>query len=76
MYEERPESFGEVVGLMQQMQECGQPPAELIQELAPDLKFGKCFFSIAYHTFHQLKDAQLDYLLYIRAQWHAGSQRG
>jgi len=40
VYEERPESFGEVVGLMQQMQECGQPPAELIQELAPDLKFG------------------------------------
>eukprot|EP00958_Prasinococcus_capsulatus_P013943 scaffold1446_cov391-Prasinococcus_capsulatus_cf.AAC.29 len=40
IYEERPDSFAEVVSLMQQMQECGQPPAELIQELAPDLKFG------------------------------------
>ena len=26
--------------LMQDMQECGQPPAEIVKELAPGLEFG------------------------------------
>ncbi|KAK3272408.1 Peroxisome chaperone and import receptor [Cymbomonas tetramitiformis] len=33
-------NFQAVVDLLQQMQECGQPPAELIKEMAPGVEFG------------------------------------
>ena len=41
VYETEPDNFPRLVELMQDMQECGQPPAEIIRELAPGLEFGK-----------------------------------
>ena len=37
VYENDPGNFTKIVELMQQMQECGQPPNEIVQELAPGL---------------------------------------
>ncbi|XP_010933673.1 peroxisome biogenesis protein 19-2 [Elaeis guineensis] len=37
VYENEPENFSKIVDLMQNMQECGQPPNDIVQELAPDL---------------------------------------
>ncbi|KAL9177968.1 hypothetical protein ABFS82_01G095000 [Erythranthe guttata] len=36
VYEAEPDNFNKVVELMQKMQECGQPPNDIVQELAPD----------------------------------------
>lgn len=36
VYENDPSNFNRVVELMQKMQECGQPPNDIVQELAPD----------------------------------------
>lgn len=36
-YDHDPENFSKIVDLMQKMQECGQPPSDIVQELAPDL---------------------------------------
>lgn len=36
VYESDPSNFTKIVDLMQKMQECGQPPNEIVQELAPD----------------------------------------
>lgn len=36
VYEKDPSNFNRVVELMQKMQECGQPPNDIVQELAPD----------------------------------------
>ncbi|XP_057804623.1 peroxisome biogenesis protein 19-2 isoform X2 [Salvia miltiorrhiza] len=36
VYEAEPENFNKIVELMQKMQECGQPPNDIVQELAPD----------------------------------------
>ncbi|KAF5460202.1 hypothetical protein F2P56_020086 [Juglans regia] len=36
LYENDPSNFNRVVELMQKMQECGQPPNDIVQELAPD----------------------------------------
>ncbi|KAI3453474.1 hypothetical protein Pfo_010137, partial [Paulownia fortunei] len=36
VYETVPENFNKIVELMQKMQECGQPPNDIVQELAPD----------------------------------------
>ncbi|RVX15360.1 Peroxisome biogenesis protein 19-2 [Vitis vinifera] len=36
VYENDPGNFTKIVELMQQMQECGQPPNDIVQELAPD----------------------------------------
>ncbi|XP_057510442.1 peroxisome biogenesis protein 19-1-like isoform X1 [Actinidia eriantha] len=36
VYETEPGNFNKVVELMQKMQECGQPPNDIVQELAPD----------------------------------------
>lgn len=36
VYETEPDNFNKVVELMQKMQECGQPPNDIVQELAPD----------------------------------------
>ncbi|KAG0488613.1 hypothetical protein HPP92_007198 [Vanilla planifolia] len=37
VYEEEPDNFPKIVDFMQKMQECGQPPTEILQDLAPDL---------------------------------------
>lgn len=37
VYDSDPDNFEAIVGLMQHMQECGQPPAEIVNELAPGL---------------------------------------
>ncbi|PKA46468.1 Peroxisome biogenesis protein 19-2 [Apostasia shenzhenica] len=37
VYEEEPDNFQKIVDLMQKMQECGQPPSDIVQELAPGL---------------------------------------
>lgn len=39
-YETAPGDFDSVVGLLQDMQACGQPPQEILKDLAPDLQFG------------------------------------
>ncbi|KAJ8526768.1 hypothetical protein K7X08_029245 [Anisodus acutangulus] len=36
VYEIEPSNFNKIVELMQKMQECGQPPNDIIHELAPD----------------------------------------
>ncbi|XP_027336167.1 peroxisome biogenesis protein 19-2-like isoform X1 [Abrus precatorius] len=36
VYENDPANFNKIVELMQKMQECGQPPNDIVQELAPD----------------------------------------
>ncbi|KAF8379233.1 hypothetical protein HHK36_028665 [Tetracentron sinense] len=37
VYDNDPGNFPKIVELMQKMQECGQPPNDIVQELAPDL---------------------------------------
>ncbi|XP_052208777.1 peroxisome biogenesis protein 19-2-like [Diospyros lotus] len=37
VYEAEPGNFNKIVELMQKMQECGQPPNDIVKELAPDL---------------------------------------
>uniref|UniRef100_A0A7S4R4K2 Peroxin-19 n=2 Tax=Ditylum brightwellii TaxID=49249 RepID=A0A7S4R4K2_9STRA len=39
VYETDPNNFSRLMELMQDIQEYGQPPAEIIKELAPDLEF-------------------------------------
>ena len=36
VYETDPGNFNKIVELMQKMQECGQPPNDIVQELAPE----------------------------------------
>lgn len=36
VYENEPGNFTKIVELMQKMQECGQPPKDIVHELAPD----------------------------------------
>ncbi|CAA2973144.1 peroxisome biogenesis 19-1-like [Olea europaea subsp. europaea] len=36
VYDSEPDNFNKIVELMQKMQECGQPPNDIVQELAPD----------------------------------------
>lgn len=36
VYEKEPSNFNKIVELMQKMQECGQPPNDILHELAPD----------------------------------------
>ncbi|XP_028751795.1 peroxisome biogenesis protein 19-2 [Neltuma alba] len=36
VYEKEPGNFNKIFELMQKMQECGQPPNDIVQELAPD----------------------------------------
>ncbi|GLJ04799.1 hypothetical protein SUGI_0003700 [Cryptomeria japonica] len=40
VYETQPDNFEKIVELMQKMQECGQPPSDIVQELAPGLDIG------------------------------------
>ncbi|CAM8984510.1 unnamed protein product [Rhodiola kirilowii] len=39
VYDTDPNNFTKIVDLMQKMQECGQPPNDIVQELAPDFDF-------------------------------------
>uniref|UniRef100_A0A0D6R2W2 Pex19 protein n=1 Tax=Araucaria cunninghamii TaxID=56994 RepID=A0A0D6R2W2_ARACU len=40
VYEMEPDNFEKIVELMQKMQDCGQPPSDIVQELAPGLELG------------------------------------
>ena len=40
VYDTEPDNFPRLMELMQDMQECGQPPSEIIKDLAPGLEFG------------------------------------
>lgn len=40
IYENTPDDFQKIVELMQKMQDCGQPPSDIIRELAPGLELG------------------------------------
>ncbi|KAJ8775326.1 hypothetical protein K2173_020330 [Erythroxylum novogranatense] len=37
VYDKEPDNFTKIVDLMQKMQECGQPPSDIVTELAPDI---------------------------------------
>jgi len=39
IYEKQPENVQEIMRLMKNMQECGQPPVELLKEIVPDMEF-------------------------------------
>ncbi|KAK9849121.1 hypothetical protein WJX84_003479 [Apatococcus fuscideae] len=41
VYDTRPENFAELLDLMHEMQACGQPPPEIVDELAPGLSLGE-----------------------------------
>ena len=41
VYETTPDDFSKVVDLMQNMQDCGQPPPDIVRELAPGLELGE-----------------------------------
>jgi peroxin-19 len=41
LYETEPDNYPRLLELFQDMQETGQPPAEIVKELAPGLEFGK-----------------------------------
>lgn len=40
VYETTPDDFPRIVDIMQHMQECGQPPSDIVQEIAPGLELG------------------------------------
>ncbi|KAL4439713.1 hypothetical protein ABPG75_002714 [Micractinium tetrahymenae] len=40
VYESSPSDFAQLIDLLQQMQQCGQPPQEIVDELAPGMQFG------------------------------------
>ncbi|GFS42249.1 peroxin 19-2 [Actinidia rufa] len=51
VYENEPENFNKIVEFMQKMQECGQPPSDIVQELAPDFdlsNLGQFFGTISW----------------------------
>ncbi|EQC29562.1 hypothetical protein SDRG_12571 [Saprolegnia diclina VS20] len=39
VYDTEPDNYTRLSDLMQEMQECGQPPSEIVKELAPGLQF-------------------------------------
>ncbi|DBA87289.1 hypothetical protein WJX77_009974 [Trebouxia sp. C0004] len=39
LYEQEPDNFPKLINLLQQMQACGQPPQEIVDEMAPGLHF-------------------------------------
>uniref|UniRef100_A0A0D9VJ52 Uncharacterized protein n=1 Tax=Leersia perrieri TaxID=77586 RepID=A0A0D9VJ52_9ORYZ len=41
VYEKDPENMTKIFEIMQNMQECGQPPSDLVQDIAPDLDMSK-----------------------------------
>jgi peroxin-19 len=41
VYENDPENMTRIFDIMQNMQECGQPPSDLVQDTVPDLDLSK-----------------------------------
>nr|CAB3447433.1 unnamed protein product [Digitaria exilis] len=41
VYENDPENMTKIFDIMQSMQECGQPPSDLVQDIVPDLDLSK-----------------------------------
>lgn len=41
VYETDPENYGRLVQVLQEMQACGQPPQDIVDDLAPGMKFGE-----------------------------------
>ncbi|WVZ74331.1 hypothetical protein U9M48_022529 [Paspalum notatum var. saurae] len=41
VYENEPENMTKIFDIMQNMQECGQPPSDLVQDIVPDLDLSK-----------------------------------
>ncbi|TVU28936.1 hypothetical protein EJB05_20474 [Eragrostis curvula] len=41
VYENDPENMTKIFDIMQNMQECGQPPSDLVQDIVPDLDLNK-----------------------------------
>ncbi|KQK00638.1 peroxisome biogenesis protein 19-1 isoform X2 [Brachypodium distachyon] len=41
VYEHEPENMSKIFEIMQNMQECGQPPSDLVQDIVPDLDLSK-----------------------------------
>ena len=41
VYDNEPDNYSRLMELMQEMQEYGQPPVEIIKELAPGIEFGE-----------------------------------
>lgn len=41
LYEKSPNDFAGLMGLLQQMQDCGQPPEDIVKDLAPGMLFGQ-----------------------------------
>ncbi|CAL4886260.1 unnamed protein product [Urochloa decumbens] len=41
VYENDPENTAKIFDIMQNMQECGQPPSDLVQDIVPDLDLSK-----------------------------------
>eukprot|EP00959_Pyramimonas_sp_CCMP1952_P292270 6112486-Pyramimonas_sp.AAC.2 len=41
VYDTQPEDYSRITELLQQMQECGQPPAELMKDLTQGVEFGQ-----------------------------------
>lgn len=41
VYENEPENMSKIFEIMQNMQECGQPPSDLVQDIVPDLDLSK-----------------------------------
>jgi peroxin-19 len=39
-YESKPSDFENILTLMQDLQDCGQPPQELMKKISPNLQFG------------------------------------
>ncbi|XP_050230375.1 peroxisome biogenesis protein 19-2-like isoform X2 [Mercurialis annua] len=39
VYEKEPNNYTKITDLMQKMQECGQPPNDIVQEFAPEIDF-------------------------------------
>ncbi len=40
IFDSSPEDVSRVMALMQEMQRCGAPPAEIMRDIAPDLQLG------------------------------------
>eukprot|EP00271_Cylindrocystis_brebissonii_P023268 TRINITY_DN956_c0_g1_i1.p1 TRINITY_DN956_c0_g1~~TRINITY_DN956_c0_g1_i1.p1 ORF type:complete len:368 (-),score=103.29 TRINITY_DN956_c0_g1_i1:823-1926(-) len=41
LYDSEPDNFDKILEVMQRMQECGQPPPEIVKELAPGVELGE-----------------------------------
>lgn len=51
VYENDPENMTKIFDIMQSMQECGQPPSDLVQDIVPDLDLSKLGQLWVFHIF-------------------------